>query len=387
MAARAWVAALALLISAGCACAQDPPEGAEQGVVIIARVVWEGQDLTNAVFRVYADAERKQLVDVFPSGGPDGAGFLALRPGEYYLMAVVDANASGKLDAGDALGWYGVEDLAPSTRPKALKVGPGGPSLLEIPILMTVGEGGGLTPLPGAPRGKGIAAGRLTGFAPGPTFVLLRTGLDGPAGYPAAVAADGAFEVTAPAGDYQLLACGAWTDQGGVAHGPAWRVLRDADPDPVRIAPDGRTDLGEIAAGEPAQIVTGLPALVSGRVTGPPPPDGATVRVELCANQHFTVTVATVKAAADGSFLAAIEPATYYLRAVAGSEIGINPGDMLGFFGVTSLTGEDRPQPLALRADQVVIGVEIPLVARMDDEGNLKAIVADDNAATGEAGE
>ncbi len=128
-------------------------------------MVWPGQDLSHATFRVFADAQMTDLVDLFPSGGAGGAGLLALRAGTYYVMVIVDVNANGIADAGDGFGFYGVEDLAASSRPQPLVVGDEVADVAAIHVLMTMGEDGRLAPVPDAPSGDGTVTGRIVGAA------------------------------------------------------------------------------------------------------------------------------------------------------------------------------------------------------------------------------
>ena len=97
--------------------------------------------------------------------------------------------------------------------------------------------------------------------------------------------------------------------------------------------------------------------------------------------------VGQVQAGSGGVFVAAIEPAVYYLRANVGPDATPGPGDMLGFFGVSDLMGGQRPEALSLRGDQVRADVHLALTARVNDEGRLVAIPAADTAANDGTGE
>lgn len=377
MGAKPLLTATALVLLAGVAAAQ-PEQTADtvEGTLIIAQARWPGQDLSHANFYVFADAQMKDRVDVFPSGGPGGAAFMALRPGSYYIMVVVDVNANGQTDAGDGFGWYGVEDLAPSSRPQPLKVGDTPGEAITIPILLTRTEAGGLAPLPDAPRGRGTVTGLLTGFS-GQAWVVLRADPQARSFPVALVAPDGAFEIIAQGDSYELLACAKWGEDADLC----WR--RPADE--VRIEADQTTELGELA-GE-GEAVSDAPAVLAGVVTGARPPEGSAIHVQVCADATMRGELAALRASSSGLFVMALQPATYYLRAIVGADTRPGPGDELGFFGVADLTGEDRPQPVPLAFGQVRADLLIPIVARIAQDGSIEAVTAADTTAGNGTGE
>ena len=59
----------------------------------------------------YTDTSWKFRAGIAPVDAKTGKWELRLKPGKYYLMAIVDKNASNKLDDGDAFGFYGVTDI------------------------------------------------------------------------------------------------------------------------------------------------------------------------------------------------------------------------------------------------------------------------------------
>lgn len=372
---------VALLLTEIAPAQPQPPAEAVQGTLIIAQARWPGtandaQDLSRASFHVFADAQMKDRVDVFPSGGPGGAAFMALRPGSYYIMVIVDVNASGATDAGDAFGWYGVEDLAPSSRPKPLVVGDQPGEAITIPILVTRTEQGGLAPLPGAPRGRGTVTGHLTG-ATGQACVLLRSDPQARSFAASLADPDGSFELVAQGGTYELLAHARWGD----AAEPTW--LRVAPQ--VQISADQTTALGELTAS--GEAVQDAPAVLAGVVTGGQAPEGSAIHVQVCADPAMRGEVAAVRAGTSGLFVVGLQPATYYLRVVIGPDTVPGPGDLLGFYGVQSLAGEDRPQPVALTAGQVRADLLIPIVARIAEDGSIVPMTAADTTAGNGTGE
>ncbi len=59
----------------------------------------------------YTDTSWKYRAGIAAVDAKTGKWELRLKPGKYYLMAIVDKNSSNKLDAGDTFGFYGVTDM------------------------------------------------------------------------------------------------------------------------------------------------------------------------------------------------------------------------------------------------------------------------------------
>ena len=59
----------------------------------------------------YTDTSWKYRAGIAVVDTKTGAWELRLKPGKYYLMAIVDKNSSNKLDVGDTFGFYGVTDI------------------------------------------------------------------------------------------------------------------------------------------------------------------------------------------------------------------------------------------------------------------------------------
>ncbi len=375
---RIHMTAAVILICAGAVSAQIQTDGE----LVVATVVWPGQDLTHATFRVFTDPQMTDLVDMFPTGGAAGGGLLALRPGTYYVMVIVDANVNGRADAGDGFGFYGVKDLAPSSRPQPLVVGDDVADVVTIPVLMTMGEDGRLAPLPDAPLGNGTVTGKIVG-ASGAAYVMLDSG-DETRNWPVALAVgDGAFQVEVAGGSHALYVYASRADAAGQPQPADWYAVRTLEDNPVEVTADAVTDLGELDISGATAAPEGLPSVAVGVVTGPAAPEGSRIFVQFCADAKMRGVVGQVQAGSGGVFVVAIEPAAYYLRANVGPDATPGPGDMLGFFGVSDLMGEQTPEPLSLRGDEVRADAVIALTARVNDEGQLVAIPAADNG-TGE---
>ncbi len=59
----------------------------------------------------YTDTSWKYRAGIAAVDAKTGQWEIRLKPGKYYLMAIVDKNSSNKLDAGDTFGFYGVTDM------------------------------------------------------------------------------------------------------------------------------------------------------------------------------------------------------------------------------------------------------------------------------------
>ncbi len=198
---------------------------------------------------------------------------------------------------------------------------------------------------------------------------------------------DGAFEVEVEAGEYALYVRASRADAAGQPQPASWYAVRTLNDRPVVIAADGATDLGELDISGVSEAPAGLPALVVGVVTGPAAPENAHIFVQFCPDERMKSVVGQVQAGSGGVFVGAIEPAVYYLRANVGPDATPGPGDMLGFFGVSDLMGQQRPEALSLSGNEVRADVQIPLTARLNDAGTLVAIPAanaETNDGTGE---
>ncbi|MGD9498101.1 MAG: hypothetical protein AB7Y46_17500, partial [Armatimonadota bacterium] len=346
---RHMVVAL-LLAGMGAALGQDAPEA--QGQIVMARAIWPGQDLTNTSFRVFADQEMRQLVDVFPAGGPDGGAIMGLRPGEYYIMAVVDVNGNDRVDAGDGFGFHGVEDVSAQSRPRPLTVRADALNVVAIPILMTMGEDGRLLAIPGVTRVRdGHVIGSVAG-AEGLVVVVLVPVAEGGHAVAGLVGEDGSFRLSAPPGHYRLCALSDATGDGILGTGDLLATRGWGEEQPLEVLSDSEAGLSALTLAATPQPPAGVPPIVVGRIIGAQAQEGATIQVAFCSDAALRQEAFSVAAGADGRFAAAPAPGTYYVRVTvdqAGDgQLGV--GDMMGFFGVADLLGEETPKPVALPA-------------------------------------
>ncbi|MGC9320252.1 MAG: hypothetical protein ACP5KN_19620 [Armatimonadota bacterium] len=387
-------AAIVTLLACPAPCqeeAEQPPAPQGEGELVIAQAVWPDQDLSNTVYRVFADQAMRQLVEAFPAGGATGAAGMVLDPGQYYLMAVVDANGNGVPDAGDGLGFYGVETLSSQARPQPLEVREGLVGTATVPILVRMTEGNRLEPLPWAvAMMRGTLSGTVTG-SDLPVVVALLPAAETGRVFAALAAGDGGFAVRAAPGMYRLVAI-ADADGDRQSSGGDLVAFRGwGEEDPVEVAADQDRAAGELAlaGGSPPEK---LPPLVAGRVLHAETGEGGSITVSLCADQAMQTEVATLQAGADGRFAGTVQAATYYLRATVDqqSDDSLGPGDMLGFYGVSDLMAEERPQALSMTPHALITDVTIPITARINEEGRLTAYQPDeaaDAAPADDAGE
>ncbi len=372
----------------------QPAEGADQGdgQVVLLNVTWPGADLSNTAFRVFSDRRMRRPVDVFPA--PAGSALAVLRPGEYYVMAIVDVNGNNLVDAGDGFGFYGVSDLSGNSQPEPLKVAADQLNTAAITILMTRGGDGRLIPLPSALE---HTTGRITGSLLGvggaskPTLLLaLPIGMQ-TRPVVAVVGEDGSFDLQVPAGRHRLIAL-ADADGGGTATPGDLVATAGAADAPITVEADAETTVAPIAVSGETALPEGLPPLVAGQITGAEIPEGGTAAVAFCTDASLRNEAFSVVAGPDGRFAAVPQPGTYYLR-VTIDEAGdgaLGVGDMLGFYGVTDLLGGETPVAVSVGADALRADLNVPISACINEDGRLGAVTPRGEAATtapGNAGE
>ena len=345
---------------------QPPAEETVQGQVVMVRAIWPDQDLSSTFYRVYGDAEMRELVDVFPAGGPLGVAVMVLRPGDYWIMAVVDVNGNHTPDAGDGIGWYGVEKLAREARPQPLSVGAGGLDTITIPILVTIAEDDSLKALPWA---TALRVGTLTGKvggADGPVCVIVMPVSEDGRPVAGLVGEDGMFSLEIPPGQFRVAAVSDADGDGMLGAGDLVTLRGWGEEEPLTMPPDGKLALPPLELSPCEQPPEGLPPVVAGRVTGFSPTEDAAVKVAFCSDESLRYEVVSVTADTSGRFVVLPEPATYYVRAMVdqAGDGKLGAGDMLGFYGVTDLLGDDRPAPLSVPPGALMTGVEIAISAR-----------------------
>lgn len=114
---------------------------------ISGKVKWEGhegQELAGGLIQVYDEPSLTRPVGrtvVDRNGYFD----LRLKPGEYYVIANIDADKNGKYNSGDGIGGYGSDDIS-GQPPVKLKLVEGDNPQIEIPITASYNNSGQLQP-------------------------------------------------------------------------------------------------------------------------------------------------------------------------------------------------------------------------------------------------
>lgn len=389
--------ALLTIAAAGGFCQQEidePQPDVEQGEVVVAKAIWPDHDLGGAVYRVFADPNMRELVDSFPAGGSEGTGLLVLRPGEYYVMVVVDANDNNRPDVGDGLGFYGVDSISGNPRPTPLTVEKNSVATIVIPILLQLSTEGRPEPLPWAlAQTRGTLVGSVTEAGDRPVVVVALPVAEDGASFATLARPDGAFALRAAPGAYRLIAIADSNGDERASAGDLIAMRGWGDEEPTTVTMDAELAIGELvlSAGE---VPEGLPPIVAGEVTGAKLPVGAAVKVSFCADAAMQVEVSSAQGSSDGRFAATPQAATYYLRVTVDREDDgrLGSGDMVGFYGVEDLGAEDdAPEPLPVAPDALLTGVEIPIAATIGENGRLRpyrqAPAAEPNAEADAAGE
>ncbi|MDE0042500.1 MAG: hypothetical protein OXT74_10730, partial [Candidatus Poribacteria bacterium] len=88
------------------------------------QVIWENMDLSQTTVQVYRD---KTLSELYTGVTKIKGGQFSIKvePGNYYVVAFVDVNRSGKFDDGDGMGIMGISDWRNTGQEKQLiRVGP-----------------------------------------------------------------------------------------------------------------------------------------------------------------------------------------------------------------------------------------------------------------------
>ena len=183
-------------------------------IEVSGKVLWRGRNLDGCVLQVYVDPTLIRPVQQVGVEA-DGNFKLQLRPGDYYMIASVDADGNGQYGSGDGVGGYGTLDM--STRPPAaLTLKNGEDPKIEIVVSAQYGVDGQLKPIESKHKivqsseaetglsgriiwdGKDFMGGILS-LSDTPTFsTVIPIALD--------LKDDGRFKVSVPPGDYYVTA-------------------------------------------------------------------------------------------------------------------------------------------------------------------------------------
>lgn len=371
---------------------------------IVGKIIWPDHDVSKAQVLLYRDAAMTELADVFPVGGERGTFVALVEPGEYYLMALVDANGSGKLDAGDAIGYFA--DLQTGA-PKAIRLVPEGfVTDVHIAISATVGSDGKPEPLKDEaakietkPLGlPALVSGTLSATAglTAPVFVILVNAENGHAVGVSRVPPDAqGLSLTAEKGVYHVLAVTDSTGDGKIGPGDLVGVygVSDWSAPPDRMPQLTLGDGDEIAGIEISMTgivaedgtargggtteglkLPALPAVLSGTVRPSKEQFGA-IQVRISSDPGMREQAAVATASADGTFIACVPPGTYFLTAIcdANPDGAFGPGDLVGFYGVPDLIS-GAPKPLTVSSGSLVLDIPIVLIGRVTDDRGVAPI-------------
>ena len=387
--------------------------------MIAGKVVWPGQDVSHANVSVYRDEGLTQLYLMgIPQRG-DGQFTLGVEPGRYYLVVYVDVDKSGRFDAGDGIGYFGVTAWTDTEQKKQVvelrenqkihgihipitgrvQVIDGAVQIVPVSEYQASGLQQFQTALSKATSG---CRGKLSLGAVGKVdlserhaLILAYTDLSWKyrAGI-ARVASSGEWTLNLAPGKYYLMAI---LDNNGTNtldagddfgfYGIETLQSRSAMPQPVLVAANKWTEDLRIAITATYDAVRkneGYQALlekgdtlidVIGTVS---PPQVAPVRVHAYSDARFVVPLASAETDEGSTFRLKLPPGEYYLIATLDADGNgrYSEGDGLGGYGTLDITAQ-QPTPLVLTAadsaGQAKRAVDIIISARYDANGQLQA--------------
>ena len=383
---------------------------------VMGKIIWPEHDLSGGQVLIYSDPELKTLVDQFGTGGEGGTFVLILDPGEYYLMAIVDADGDQGFGEGDGVGFFGITEYgAEGQERQPLKItGKTVVGDVRIPIVAVFkqDDAGKLVfeaienPEATEATPTGVSA-MVTGSvsdADGvaqPIVVMLMASDSRLVADIARVSAEApAFRLEAPAGNYHLIAMADVSGDGRVGDGdrfgsidlPDWGAPPESLPTLELEDAEDRADLtipltGHVgddlviamAGGEGSfEFDPGLISpVISGRVAYPAA-GLKPVQVRISAEPMGQPVAGAECEPGPGTFIAAVSPGAYYLTAVV-DENGdgkFGPQDTIGIYGLTDLAAGTAPKAVNVEAGSLVADVEITIVMRINDEGRPEPLPA-----------
>ena len=380
------------------------------------KVIWDGQDLSQATVQVYTDEGLKNLytgVTQLNSGEFE----IRVEPGSYYLVAFVDLNGSGKFDTSDGMGIFGITDWADSNQQKQIVKVADRQMIRGIDIIITArmqevdGQGqivsisdyqedplqkfkSELEMISSGIKGKLIHEGQES-FTNALVFAYTDLSWKYRAGE-TQVAADGSFTLNLPPGKYYLMGVIDKNNTNLFDAGDALGLYgvtdmreRQAFPQPVLVSPNQfvsdihipitvkQADSGQVVPmDEPAMQIdpnATATAQVSGEVrwTGHPLKGGV---IQVFREAALLREAHQVEITEDGKFSLQLPPGDYYLLANvdADGDGRYSLGDGLGGYGTVDIT-TTPPSVLTLVAGtnpEIIIFVS----ARYNTEGQLEAV-------------
>ncbi len=378
----------------------DVPVAAQRGIPVLGRVLWPGKDVSETQIRVYSDAKRRDLVDLYRTAGPRGSFVMSLDPGTYWITIMCDQNKDGKPGPGDGIGFYGVSGV--DSKPQPLRIDEGSAALvISIPVAFEIKKDGrGLQPVavqapsPYASASEVDVSGKVRGrFSPrSDAYVLLIPVTQGLAPKAALVDPKGRFSLPVVPGKYYAMSVENFNgsdmiDPGDFFAVPGYEPVMGPSLPPTTIPANKRAmtlnmDMqwalsrsSRLRSGDGTALgarinVGGLPSVVTGTVTrdGKPVP-GALVRAYI--DQTLRQLYSTVVADDRGRFCMGMTPATYYVIAVddKNGDGVANEGDGLAHFGADPKAPEAISQPLSLKPGGLRSNVELRMLMVVDAGG------------------
>ena len=181
--------------------------------MVSGKVRWTGNSLQGGVIQVFREAALlKEVHQVKVSA--DGKFTLQLPPGDYYLIANVDADGNSKYSSGDGLGGYGTMDIT-STPPSALTLASGNNPEITIFVSSRYNAVGQLEAIAeGAIDLSQDNSGGISGqirwdgkvFKEGLLSISETPDFRSPVAISLNLEDDGHYEISIPPGDYYIMA-------------------------------------------------------------------------------------------------------------------------------------------------------------------------------------
>ena len=182
-------------------------------VQVTGEVRWRGISLEGGVIQAFREASL--LKEGYQTRvSEDGKFTLQLPPGDYYLMANVDADGNGRYSPGDGLGGYGTADIT-RIPPSALTVTAGANPSITIFVSARYNEAGQLEAIAeGAIDLSQDSSGGISGqirwdgkvFKEGILSISETPDFRSPVAISLNLEDDGRYEVSIPPGDYYVMA-------------------------------------------------------------------------------------------------------------------------------------------------------------------------------------
>jgi len=384
----------------------------------------EHADVTMLII-AYTDTSWKYRSGMTVVDPTTGKWELRLKPGKYYLMAIVDKNSSNTLDNGDPFGFYGVKDISKKgafPQPVLIKQNTFTENLeIHISTTYTAKEQSETI------ENAAIIIGRVTPFSQDETGIRVEVYDDSTLVNPIATtltAQDGTFRLQLPTGEYYIIANHDMDGNGRYSAGdrlgglgsdsivttpPTSIIIGEGETRSVNIILTAQYDAeGQLVAIHDSNIDTSLggtgiddssntdvgeTGVITGRIstffatsTGTSNnnsepaqnnndiPDGI---LSLSTTPSFdSPIVVPLFLEKDGSYTVQVEPGTYYILAVVDQNKDGRSGtsDGIGVFG-THQPVRGTPAAITVLPGKITPHVDIDILASyVDEDGTMSEI-------------